>query len=242
MATAGFYEAQDLEALADLPNYQKWILQHFAPHLRGRVLEVGAGIGTLSRLYLDLVDEAVLLEPAQNLVPLLRERFRGVAKVSVEPSLLEAACARAGTPLRAGTFDAVVLINVLEHVPDDAAMLEQLRALLKPGGRLLLFVPAMQWLFGSLDAMLGHRRRYSLPQLKRLIDGVGFEILDIRYFDALGVLPWFITGRILRQTRFNAAAAQLYDRTGVRLGRLAEALAPPPVGKNVLSIAVAPPR
>lgn len=233
-SSAQVYPGQDLEALADIPNYQNWILQHFAPYLRGRVLEIGAGTGNFSQLYLPDVREAVLLEPAQNLTARLRERAHGAGHASVVPLQLEEACAQGKVQK---PFDAVVLINVLEHVDDDRAMLERILELLRPGGYLLLFVPALSMLFGSLDTMLEHRRRYALRPLRALVQEAGFEVLDDRYFDFLGVLPWFVAGRVLRQTRFNPDAAKLYDQTGVRVGAFAERFVKPPVGKNILCIA-----
>jgi SAM-dependent methyltransferase len=232
------YVGQDLEALADIPNYQDWILRHFRPHLHGRVLEVGAGVGTLSARYRDAVDRAVLLEPAPNLIDALRARFRGDPGVTVIDRPLDAA--RATGELVDRSFDAVVIINVLEHIDDDAAMVTALHDLLVPGGVLLVFVPALQWLFGSLDTLVGHRRRYVRPQLRALIERAGFAVDDLRYFDALGVLPWYVTGRVIRARLFNERAAKIYDAVGVPIGSFAERIAAPPIGKNLLAIARRP--
>ncbi len=229
------YAGQDLEALADIPNYQDWILRHFRPHLRGRVLEIGAGVGTLSARYRGAVDRAVLLEPAPNLISLLRDRFAGDAGVTVLGERLEDAVG-AGR-LQAASFDAVVLINVLEHVDDDAAMLSTIASLLAPGAPLLLFVPALQWLFGSLDELVGHRRRYGKSQLRAVIEGAGFAIRDLRFFDALGVLPWYVTGRVIKAKTFDERAAKIYDTIGVPIGSRAERLVSPPIGKNLLCVA-----
>lgn len=228
------YAGQDLEALADIPNYQQWILRHFAPFLRGRVLEIGAGTGNFARLYIDRVDEAVLLEPATNLTSRLRERASATPRAKVVAMPLDQACAAGEVH---GPFDAVVLINVLEHVDDDRRMLAQIHDLLTSDGKLLLFVPALPWLFGSLDEMLEHRRRYTLPALRSLVEDAGFRVPTIRYFDALGVLPWWVAGRVLMQRSFNPQAAQLYDRVGVPFGSIAERIISPPLGKNVLCIA-----
>jgi SAM-dependent methyltransferase len=225
------YVGQDLEALADIPNYQNWILSHFRPHLHGRVLEIGAGVGTLSAMYRSNVDHATLLEPAPNLTGALRAKFIGDTGVTVvDRTLHDAAFADAA-------FDAVVLINVLEHIDDDAALLAEIRRVLVPGGYLLLFVPALQWLFGSLDTLVCHRRRYVKPQLRALVAAAGFAIHDLRYFDALGVLPWFVTGRVIKAREFNERAAKIYDAIGVPFGVFAERIATPPIGKNLLCIA-----
>jgi SAM-dependent methyltransferase len=226
---------QDLEALAEIPNYQNWILSHFRPYLRGRVLEVGAGVGSLSALYRASVETSVLLEPAPNLIGRLRARFEDDRGVTVIGDALDNAVARGD--LARGSFDAVVLINVLEHVDDDAGMLGTLRDLLEPGGMLLLFVPALQWLFGSLDTLVGHRRRYAKPGLRALVERAAFDVIDIRYFDALGVIPWFVTGRVIKARAFDERAAHIYDSVGVPIGSFAERFVAPRIGKNLLCVA-----
>jgi hypothetical protein len=98
-------------------------------------------------------------------------------------------------------------------------------------------VPALQWLFGSLDTLVGHRRRYVKPKLRALIEHAHFDVHDLRYFDALGVLPWYVTGRVIKARLFDERAAKIYDAVGVPLGSFAERLAAPPIGKNLLCVA-----
>lgn len=231
------YEGQDLEALADLKNYQNWIMEAFEPFLKGTVLEVGAGTGNISRLYVDSVEKAVLLEPAVNLTRILRNRFAVHEHVEIIAGYLEAAMHEHAASLPLYHFDAALLVNVLEHVEDDVDMLRRLHSLLKPGGRLLLFVPAGARLYGSLDRLCRHVLRYSRDQLAETVKRAGFTIHRLHYFDAPGVLPWFVVGRILKQRRFDAAQAQRYDRFAVPLIRLIERKIRPPFGKNLLCIA-----
>jgi SAM-dependent methyltransferase len=236
------YDGQDLEALADIPNYQQWIVDSFLSRVRGRVLEVGAGIGTLARRYVHAADEAVLLEPAGNLIPALLENMSAFTNARpVEALLKDVAGGRhAGVDFSAGSFDAVVLINVLEHIEDDAEMLRMLHMLLRPGGTLVLFVPALAWLYGSLDRLVDHKRRYSSGGLRSVVRGAGFEIETHKYFDVLGIAPWFVAGRVVRQQSFNAGAAGLYDRFAVPVGAFIEGIFQAPIGKNLLSISRKP--
>jgi SAM-dependent methyltransferase len=234
-----FYEGQDLEALEDLPHYYRWILKTFGPYLRGRVLEVGAGTGNFTAHYVGGVREAVLLEPARNLYPLLASRFAGNRNVVALPGLLEEYCeARQG--LEARSFDAAVLVNVLEHVEDDQGMLRRLGNLLRPGGALLVFVPAVPWLYGTLDSLVHHYRRYSFSRLARTTKRAGLELVQLRYFDVLGVLPWFVTGRILKQRGFDRGAAVIYDRFVVPLASRLERWVNLPLGKNLICVARRP--
>jgi SAM-dependent methyltransferase len=238
-AAAEAYEGQDLEALADIPNYQKWILDTFPVKPRGRVLEIGAGIGNLARHYVDQVDEAVLLEPAPNLRGRLESGFEGRPTVHVVSALLEQVTGKSvgGVHFELATFDTILLINVLEHVDDDLAMLGRIRSLLRPGGSLLLFVPALPWLYGSLDAMVSHKRRYTREGLREVVASAELEVRFLRYFDVLGVLPWFVAGRVAKREKFDELAAKLYDRTAVPVGARMERHWAPPLGKNLICVA-----
>jgi SAM-dependent methyltransferase len=238
-ADPSYYEGQDLEALADIPAYYNWILDRFRPHLHGSVIEVGAGLGNISALYADSVRRLLLLEPAQNLHGRLEERFAGRSHVSSTCALLgEVHAAEAQAPgSRGGPFDAALLVNVLEHVEDDRGMLAGLFDLLAPNGALLVFVPALPWLYGALDARVHHVRRYTKAGLTEAIQSVGFEIESISYFDISGVLPWFVLGRVLRQSGQSARAAKIYDRVVVPVARPLERLVQPPIGKNLICVA-----
>jgi SAM-dependent methyltransferase len=228
------YDGQDLEALADIRRYQSWLLESFRPRLVGRrVLEVGAGIGNLSEQYVDETSEAVLVEPAENLAGRLRDRFVNHKHVRTIGGSMETA-ARLLAP---ASFESCILVNVLEHVEDDAGMLWHLQDLLKPKGSLLLFVPALPVLYGTLDALVHHHRRYTKASLRRVVEGAGFLVEHLRYFDVLGAVPWFVAGRMLRRPRFDETAARLYDRFVVPVGAALERVYEPPFGKNLVCIA-----
>jgi SAM-dependent methyltransferase len=229
--SADFYAGHDLEALAHLENYSGAILACFAPHVRGRVLEVGAGIGNFAATYLDKVDEALLVEPASNLFGRLDERFAASSRVRCFHGVLDDA------DPQPGSFDAAVMVNVLEHVRDDAGTLRLLRRALRPDGRLLLFVPALPILYGAMDEEMGHCRRYTRRTLRRTVEDAGFAVERLDYFDVLGMLPWFVVGRVLRRRFVDPAAARLYDRVVVPgLSRL-ERVVRPPLGKNLVLVA-----
>jgi SAM-dependent methyltransferase len=231
-----FYHGQDLEALADLPAYQQWILDNFGSDLHGSVIEVGAGSGNIAARYADQVQRLLLIEPARNLCSQLESRFVDKPHVRCLCGRVEDLSASdfecGGSP-----FDSALLVNVLEHVKDDAALVSRLGELLRPGGRLLVFVPALPWLFGTLDAHVHHLRRYTRSGLTNLLIDSGFEIERLHFFDLPGVLPWFFAGRVLRQSRFNAGAARFYDRVVVPLARGLERRFKPPIGKNLVCVA-----
>lgn len=230
------YEAWDLEALADIPNYQDWIVASFRPYLAGRATEIGAGTGTLSRQLLGHVDQLELVEPAPALARQLADTFAGEPRVKVVARTAEEYLADAAPESR----DCAAMINVLEHLADDRRVMAGLFRLLKPGGHLLVFVPALPWLFGAMDEALGHHRRYRKAGLAGLARETGFEVVADRYFDFFGILPWWLVHTILGRTRFDRRLSELYDRLMVPVSRAIENALPPPIGKNLVLVARRP--
>ena len=234
--TADLYAGDDLETLADMPNYHGWMMDAFAPFVRGHVVEYGAGIGTISALLLPHAERMTLVEPSANLVRALERRFSDTPRVSVVGSMLEAHAAS----LAPGSADTVVLVNVLEHVEDDAGALHALMVALRPGGSLLLFVPALRFLMSRLDRSLGHFRRYHRPDLVAKTQAAGFAVASCRYLDLFGVAPWFLLNTLLGSMSFDPKLVRINDRYVVPLSRRVESLIPPPFGKNLLLVARKP--
>jgi len=226
------YHGHDLEALSDLPNYHAWILEGFGPYLGGRTVEIGAGVGTIARKIAPLVGSLEVVEPADNLQALLAEVLAG-SGIAIHHGSLEQWLAAAEPASR----DSIVMVNVLEHVADDRGALTALRRALRPGGHLLLFVPALPGLFSPMDEVLGHHRRYTLAELTAKVVEAGFTVRTSGYRDLLGVAAWWLIHRVMGNTGFNRSAARFYDRVGVPLTRGIERRLGAPVGKNILLVA-----
>ncbi|MBM3564785.1 MAG: class I SAM-dependent methyltransferase, partial [Alphaproteobacteria bacterium] len=209
------YEGRDLEALSGMSHYYDWIVEYFSPHLRGAVIEYGPGSGIISARLRPLAKSLELVEPSPNLAAMLREKFAADAAVSIREQALESHIAA----LADGSRDCAVLVNVLEHLEDDRAALAHLFRVLRPGGTLLLFVPALPFLFSRLDAFYGHYRRYRRDALADLVRGAGFEVSLARYMDLIGVLPWWLFNTLGGATAFNPALVRIYNRFFVRLTR-----------------------
>jgi SAM-dependent methyltransferase len=227
------YEGRDLEVLANMPNYYSWIMDTFAPHVTGHVVEYGAGGGTVSSRLVPFATKLTLVEPSPNLVRALRDRFETVPHVEVVGASLEEHAIRIVNE----TIDTIALVNVLEHVEDDRAALAQLVRALRPGGKLLLFVPALPLLTSKLDKMVGHFRRYQKAELVGKVCDAGASIDACRYFDLIGVAPWLVLNRLLGSTSFNPALVTLNDRFLVPISRRIERLGDLPFGKNLILVA-----
>jgi SAM-dependent methyltransferase len=114
--------------------------------------------------------------------------------------------------LFADAVDTVICLNVLEHIEDDRAGLCNIYSALSPGGRAIVLVPCGQEIYGQLDIILGHRRRYSASQLRDLFEQVGFEIERIVEFNRISRPGWYITGKLLRRSRISRFQLQMFDR------------------------------
>lgn len=214
-------------------NYHSWIAEMFSPYLGARVIEVGAGVGTFAGYLLGQpgVAELVAMEPAANLFPALQQRLAGHERALAIQGYLGSETLRPA--------DSVVLVNVLEHVHDDVAMLRTAKAHLGAGGHLLIFVPALPWLYGSLDRAFEHFRRYRKVELRERLASAGFHVKTLDYVNLPGVASWFLAGKVLRRKTLGSSSVLFYDRCVVPVVRRIEERRKPPLGQSLIAVACA---
>lgn len=235
------YLTPDIDSLAVLANYYDWILDEIRPFLGRRMAEIGAGIGTfterLAAARLDSDPTAVLqaFEPAANLFQQLHAKLEPDRRSLLRSGRL---VLHHGYFQTAGdAFDSIIMINVLEHVEDDAALLRMIYNSLSDRGTFIAFVPALPWLFSAHDKMVGHYRRYDKASLEGLLSAEGFHILKCKYFDCLGILPWYLLNVLFgAHATMNPRLSWFYDKVFVPLSRRIEYRCPPSLGKNLLIV------
>jgi SAM-dependent methyltransferase len=232
------YAGRDLEVMAFAENYHRWILQIFKPFLGTRVVEVGAGTGSFSELVLEhSLASLSLVEPSEAMYRILSRRINppdAATHIKTYNTLFANVADHIRVKQRP---DSIIYVNVMEHIADDMAELRAVHRTLGAGGRLFIFVPALQWLFGSFDKQIGHFRRYSRTELESKCLGAGFRIIKSVYFDFVGIVPWGIKYRLMKSSTLEPRAVQLYDRYVVPASRAIESKIEPPIGKNLLLIA-----
>ena len=222
-----------LERMAAAPRYNRWMFDRLRPWVGRRVLEIGAGIGNMSTFLVDR-ERVVLTDTESYYLGRLRERFAARPHVSVAELRLPAV----SPGLVAERLDTVVCLNVLEHIEDDRASLQAMHRLLQPGGRLVLLVPSLRALYGTLDEALGHFRRYVPAELSEKLRGAGFRLRHLEYFNLAGVPGWWVAGRLLRRRLIPTGALRWYEAL-VPLFRL-ERLLPWRIGQSLIAIGEVP--
>jgi SAM-dependent methyltransferase len=222
-----------LERLESAPHYNAWLGSKLRPHLGRRVLEVGAGIGTLTKEVAEGRERVIALEADPYYAQRLANLFRGSPVVQPLHAPVEETNWDA---LSRESLDTVFLSNVLEHIEDDAQAMRHFRSVLPADGRLVVLVPALPRLFGSLDEAVGHHRRYLPETLRAVIEENGFEIETLEWLNLLGIFGWYLNGKILKRRVLPALQLRVYDRIAPLLAR-AEAIWKLPVGLSLIAVA-----
>ena len=222
-------QSQTLEDLASAVNYRRWLASMALPYLGDHAIEVGSGQGDYVQEWVDAGVRITASEAEPSRLAYLRRRFADDDRVDVvtytAPSDVE------------GDYSAAVAFNVLEHIPDDAAALRGLGRLLRPGGAVVLIVPAFEFAMGRFDRAVGHQRRYRLRTLRAAHEQAGLRIERIHYVNSLGLLAWFVGMRLLRMTPGEGPILSAWDRAVIPVLRKAEASRHPPFGQSVFSVA-----
>ena len=228
---SSYNASRELEVLSNTPTSTRIIVDDLAPHIGRRVLEVGSGLGLITAELVSRGHDVTALEPDPSL------HARAVATPSTAVRI-NATLASSGVT---GPFDTVLYVNVLEHIEDDIAELALARGFLAPGGTVVIFVPAVPSLYGTMDAVSGHHRRYRRAELRAVVERSGLRLEEMHNFDLVGLLPYWLSYRVLRRTALGGATVGLYDRVvipaSLLLSRLLRRRGP---GKNLVAIGSRP--
>ncbi len=196
-----------LQRMARLHRYNRWLWQKVAPYVGARVLEVGAGMGNMTR-YLSACDAVVATDIDEQHLDTLRATFEGNPRVHV--SRLDLGAPQVPAEVGNG-FDTVLCLNVLEHVEQDVDALRRLQHLLVADGRIVLIVPNLRNLFGEIDRAIGHYRRYEQQELREKLEAAGFVVERLSTFNFIGALGWYVNARLLRRRAVPGFQARVHD-------------------------------
>jgi 2-polyprenyl-3-methyl-5-hydroxy-6-metoxy-1,4-benzoquinol methylase len=232
--TQEHYAARDLETMQQARRYAAHIFGLFRGHVGSRVLEVGSGIGTMSRQLVDVANLVVGIEPNVNCAVRVQEAMRDHPRFSLRVCHLEDCDP---VELASHHFDTVLCVNVLEHIADDVGALRTFRTILAPGGRVLVFVPAVQAAYGPLDAELGHHRRYSRRTLAAAFADAGLDVMQLRYTNPIGLAGWMYNAHVSKARTHSLGQVKAFETLIAPWALPLERLIPPPIGLSLAAIA-----
>lgn len=231
--------AEMLDSLSGAENYLELILTLLGPHLRGPILEVGSGHGDLTARFAQ-IGQVHATDISDRCLHRLRGRFAGDERVTVGTLDITTCASKGAAPTGVATdggFGSAVLVNVLEHLPDDVAALARLRELVRPGGNIVIFVPAFEALYGRFDRLIGHHRRYRKSGLDSAFRSAGLETVELRYVNLPGWFTWLLAVRLLRIVPAAGPLVTAYDRLVIPAVAAIETRVPVPFGQSLIGVA-----
>jgi ubiquinone/menaquinone biosynthesis C-methylase UbiE len=225
------YAGSELDLFASVHHWKAYLLKMLAPYIRGHILEVGAGIGTNTKLFshLDwkswtcLEPDASLVHEVTNKTSLFQNKSYTVITGTIESIPADQ------------HFDTVLYLDVLEHIEEDRQQLEKCRMMLQPGGRIVVLAPAHQWLFSHFDKSIGHFRRYNKQTLSELCPK-DMKVLGTSYLDTVGMLASAANRFLLKKDLPKPSQLQFWDRVMVPLSKVIDPILKYRFGKTILAV------
>ncbi len=234
-------EGEDtLNTIALANHLNSWMYNTIKPFCTGKILEIGSGVGNISEYFLRDNASILLSDIREGYCESLREKFTasptlsGIENINlVDPEFDQKFSEHFNC------FDTVFALNVVEHIFDDQAALLNCYKLLKPGGQLIVLVPAYQWLYNDFDKELEHYRRYNRKRLEALFISSHFQVLNSRYFNAAGIAGWFISGKMQHHRIIPSGQIRLFNKL-VILFKLIDSLIFNSFGLSIITVGKKP--
>ncbi|MEZ4456026.1 MAG: methyltransferase domain-containing protein [Gemmatimonadales bacterium] len=224
--------AETLEIMSAAPRYNAWQYDAIARWIGKRVIEVGSGIGNMSAHILSRRATRLLTDTDAWYRSELAKRFADRPEVRIDSLTLPDA--EAPARFAEHRLDTAVALNVVEHIEDDVGTLDTLRRIVGRGGRVVILVPALDALYGTLDEELGHFRRYTRQRLQDAFAQAGLDMVHLQWFNRVGTLGWWFNARIRMARRIPIGQLKTFDSL-VPLLRF-ERFLPLPFGQSLIAV------
>lgn len=218
-----------LESLTSARNYHRWLCDLVEPYLGDDPLEIGSGLGDYAETWMKNGQSRITVSDADaSRRAALDKRFASDQRVTVRNLDVFAP--------HDAAHSAMVALNVLEHIEDHVRALAAAHRLVRPGGNVVMFVPAFPFAMSRFDRDVGHFRRYRLATLRSAYQAAGLRVDRIHYVNAPGLLAWFVGMRLLGMTPQDGATVRLWDRFVTPVTRAIESKVRPPFGQSLLAV------
>ena len=227
---------ETLLSVAKADKLNQWMYETIRPFTRGNILELGSGLGNISKFFIDDDASITLSDIDDDYLAHLKKEFssdsnvKGFLSINLQKKDFNFYYAQLKEK-----FDTVFLLNVMEHLEDDDAAIQNINFLLKSDGILIILVPAYKFLYSELDIQLGHFRRYTKKMLAEKVAKGSFRVEKSFYFNMMGIPAWYY-GKIKKLKVLSSGKMKLYNRL-IGIGRLLDKIAFKSIGLSVIAVA-----
>ncbi|ASW57208.1 class I SAM-dependent methyltransferase [Plantactinospora sp. KBS50] len=225
-------QSEVLEGLATAVNHRRWFVELAVPYLGDNPIEIGSGLGDYALEWAPYLDRFTATEADPERLITLKERLAVEPKIEVREMLLPHSTR--------GDYSAAVSYNVLEHIEDHVGALQSMRDLVRPGGAIVLIVPAFEFAMSPADVATGHVRRYTRKTMRAALEAAGLTVERLHYANALGLLGYYMATSVFRLMPKEGPMVKLYDSLVLPVTKAAEQIVRPPFGQSVFAVARVP--
>jgi SAM-dependent methyltransferase len=221
-----------LEGLATAVNHRRWFVELALPYLGDNPIEIGSGLGYYAAEWALCLSRFTATEADPDRLIALKERLSNEPKIEVRQMLLPHS--------ERGDYSAAVSYNVLEHIEDHVGALRSMRDLVRPGGAIILIVPAFEFAMSRADIATGHVRRYTKKTMRAALTEAGLTVERLHYANALGLIGYYMATSVFRLMPKEGPMVKLYDTLVLPVTKAAEQMVRPPFGQSVFAVARVP--
>jgi SAM-dependent methyltransferase len=221
-----------LEGLATAVNHRRWFIELALPYLGDDPIEIGSGLGDYALEWSERLPRFTATEADPDRLVLLKERLADRSNIEVRQMLLPTT--------ETGQYSAAVSYNVLEHIEDHATALRSMATLVKPGGKVILIVPAFMFAMSNVDIATGHVRRYTKKSMRAVMAEAGLEIEKLHYANALGLIGYYAATSVFKLAPKEGPMVKIYDSLVLPVTKAMESVVRPPFGQSVFVVARVP--
>ncbi|MEO8582762.1 MAG: class I SAM-dependent methyltransferase [Flavitalea sp.] len=226
---------ETLDAIAAANKFNEWMYLTVKSFCSGQILEIGSGIGNISRFFIDEWADITLTDIRPVYCDILSKRFpkaQAVIQLDLTHPQFDAEYAQ-----YLGNYDSVFALNVIEHIENDTLAIQNCNKLLKKGGKLVILVPAYQGLYNRFDKELEHFRRYTKKKLNGLLIEGKFESCHSQYFNFAGILGWYVSGKLQKNKTIPKNQMAFYNKL-VPLFKIVDACIFNAAGLSVINVGI----
>jgi SAM-dependent methyltransferase len=231
-SAAGAYIGDELDLFAQAAQWKRYWSARIGPQVRGRVLDVGAGLGATARVFARHpgIDSYLAVEPDPELVAAIAQ-----LPAAELPAAFEARCGTLAQVDSEARFDTILYIDVLEHIEDDRDELARAAKHLSDQGRIVVLAPAHQFLYSPFDAAVGHFRRYDRASLRAALPS-SLQVDRMEYLDSVGLIASLGNRLVLRSALPTRAQIALWDGWMVPMSRMVDSMLLRGAGKSIVAV------